>query len=66
MKDGKFTSTLYPTVDPPTWTAYYREFAQALNGVGDVPVTADDARAVIRLVELAKASSALGKTMDVN
>lgn len=66
MNDGKISSSLHPTVDPPTWTAYYSQFAQALNGEADVPVTAGDAREVIRLVELAKESSALGKTMEVN
>lgn len=66
FKDGKLTSEVHPTVDPPTWNAYYNEFAKALNGEGDVPVSATDARSIIRLVELAKESSALGKTMDVN
>lgn len=54
-----------PTVDPPTWTEYYRAFARALAGQGEVPVRAEDAASVIRLVELARESTKSGKTLDV-
>lgn len=65
IKDGKPAAQVASTVDPPTWTEYYRGFARALAGQGDVPVRAEDAANVIRLVELARESSKTGKTLDV-
>ncbi|KAK2734890.1 hypothetical protein FQN55_002459 [Onygenales sp. PD_40] len=63
--DGKLTSRAYPTVEPPTFAEYYRQFAKALAGEGDVPVRASEASAVIRLIELAQESSKLGRTLEV-
>jgi predicted dehydrogenase len=54
-----------PTVETSSYTDYYRTFARALAGQGDVPVRAEDAAGVIRLVELARESTKLGKTLDV-
>ncbi|KAL2010344.1 hypothetical protein VTN00DRAFT_6151 [Thermoascus crustaceus] len=65
IKDGKPVAEVAPTVEPPTWAEYYRKLARALAGEGDVPVSAADASAVIRIIELAKESSKLGKTLDV-
>ncbi|PGH07542.1 hypothetical protein AJ79_06277 [Helicocarpus griseus UAMH5409] len=64
-KDGALTSEVVATVEPPTYVDYYRRFAKALAGGGDVPVSASEASDVIRLIELAKESSRLGKTLDV-
>lgn len=45
--------------------AFYREFAKALLGEGEVPVKPEDASAVIRLIELARKSSREGRTLDI-
>ncbi|PKY07281.1 putative dehydrogenase [Aspergillus campestris IBT 28561] len=65
IQDGKPVKEVVPTVEPPTWTEYYRKLARALAGEGDLPASGAEAREVIRLIELAKESSRLGKTMDV-
>ncbi|KAA8647669.1 hypothetical protein EYZ11_007386 [Aspergillus tanneri] len=65
IQDGKPVKEITPTVEPPTWTEYYRKLARALAGEGDLPASGAEAREVIRLIELAKESSRLGKTMDV-
>ncbi|KAJ9206375.1 hypothetical protein DTO164E3_471 [Paecilomyces variotii] len=65
IKDGKPVAETYPTVQPPTYTEYYRVLARALAGQGEVPVKPEDSSAVIRIIELAKESSKLGKTLDV-
>ncbi|KAF1985022.1 NAD binding Rossmann fold oxidoreductase [Aulographum hederae CBS 113979] len=64
--DGnKITSRIHPNVKPATYGGYYSALAKALDGKGDVPVKAEDARDVIRIVEMAKESSRLRKTLDV-
>lgn len=65
IQDGKPVSEIFPTVEPPTYTEYYRKFARALAGEGDLPASGAEAAKVIRLIELAKESSKLGKTIDV-
>jgi len=65
IKDGEPTRETYATQEPATYTEYYRRFAKALAGEGEPPVTLQEASNLIRLVELAKESSKLGKTMDV-
>lgn len=65
IKNGKPVKEIFPTVEPPTYTEYYRKFARALAGQGELPTSGDEAAEVIRLIELAKESSKLGKTMDV-
>ncbi|PGH20361.1 hypothetical protein AJ80_03629 [Polytolypa hystricis UAMH7299] len=64
-KDGKLSSQVLPTMESVTYVDFYRTFAKALAGEGEVPVSPTDASAVIRLIELAKESSRLGKTLDV-
>lgn len=56
--------TLHPTTDT-TYQAIYTQFAAAVAGKGDVAVQAEEARDVIRLIELAKRSSEEGRTVDV-
>ena len=65
MKGDQPTQEAYPTVEPPTYVEFYRILADALRGKGPVPVKAEEARNVIRMVELAQESSTLGKTLDV-
>ena len=59
------SSKTFPTVEPATYAEFYRKLAQAVAGSGEVPVKAENASAVIRLVELARESSRTGKTLDV-
>jgi predicted dehydrogenase len=64
--DGKdVKSRTVETVKPETYTRYYELLAEALQGKGSVPVSADEAADVIKLVELAKQSSDEGRTLDV-
>jgi predicted dehydrogenase len=65
IQNGKPVKEVYPTVEPPTYTEYYRKLARALAGEGDLPASGAEARDVIRLIELAKESSRLGQTMQV-
>ncbi|KAJ5908356.1 hypothetical protein N7495_001038 [Penicillium taxi] len=65
IQGDKPVKEVYPTVEPPTYTEYYRKIARALAGEGDLPVTGDEASQVIRLIELARESSATGKTLDL-
>lgn len=65
MKDGKPFKEVVPTVEPPTYTEYYRKLVRALDGEGDLPASGADASLVIRLIELARESSQTGKTLEV-
>lgn len=61
-------SERYPTLQPTpdtTYKAIYTQLAAAVAGKGDVAVMAEEAREVIRLIELAKRSNEEGKTLDV-
>ena len=64
-KDGGFEREVLPTVEPETYVGYYQVLAKALDGEGEVPVSAEQAASLIRLCELAKRSSDEGRTMDV-
>lgn len=65
IQNGNPVKEVVPTVEPPTWTEYYRKFARALGDEGELPASGAEAREVIRLIELAQESSKLGKTLDV-
>ena len=65
IQDDKPIAKTQPTVGPPTYVEYYRILAKALLGGGEVPVRAEEARNVIRLVEMARQSSREGKTLAV-
>jgi predicted dehydrogenase len=65
IQDGKPVKEVVPTVEPPTYTEYYRKLVRALGGEGDLPASGAEAAQVIRLIELARESSATGKTLDV-
>jgi predicted dehydrogenase len=65
-KNGEITSEVVPTVEPATYAEYYRKLARALAGdMNQLPVEPEVAALVIRLVELAKESSATGRTIDL-
>lgn len=53
----------YPTITPLTYVEYYRVFAKALRGEGAVPVSADEARDVLRILEQALQSSKEERTV---
>ncbi|OJJ48209.1 hypothetical protein ASPZODRAFT_61967 [Penicilliopsis zonata CBS 506.65] len=63
IKDGTPVKERFPTVEPPTWTEYYRKLARALAGHGDLPASGAEASRVIRVIELAQQSSKEGKTL---
>jgi len=65
IKDGKPAKEVFPTVEPPTYTEYYRKLVRALGGDGDLPASGAEASQVIRLIELARESSSTGRTLDV-
>lgn len=56
----------YPNIEPETYVGFYRRLAKALDSGAPVPVDAADARNVIRLIELARESSAKGCTLEVS
>jgi predicted dehydrogenase len=61
--DGKFDRETVPSIEPPpTYVEYYRILAKALRGEGEVPVSGDDAADVLRIIELAQASSNSGSS----
>jgi predicted dehydrogenase len=65
-KDGKGVSKAWSTVSPPpTYVECYRLFAQALKGEGKVPVSAEEARDVLTIIEAAITSSKEGRTVDM-
>ncbi|KAF3027434.1 hypothetical protein E8E15_009150 [Penicillium rubens] len=65
IQNGKPVKEVVPTVEPPTYTEYYRKLVRALNGEGELPASGVEAREVIRLIELARESSRSGRTLDV-
>ncbi|KAL1646049.1 hypothetical protein SLS58_003469 [Diplodia intermedia] len=65
IKDGKPVRETHALLPPKTYVEYYRLLEKAYKGEGEVPVKAEEASAVIRLIELAKESSKQGKTLDV-
>lgn len=66
MHNNVPTAVPYPTFSPPpTYAAFYTQLANALAGEGEVPVKAEEARDVIRLIELARRSAGEGRTLEV-
>ncbi|ETN36715.1 uncharacterized protein HMPREF1541_08993 [Cyphellophora europaea CBS 101466] len=55
--DGKPKQEVYQTIQAPTYVGYYRDFAEALDGKRGVPVLAEDARDVLKIIEAANKSS---------
>jgi predicted dehydrogenase len=50
---------------PPTYVEYYRVFGGAVAGEGEVPVRAEEARDVLRIVEAALLSSREGRSVSL-
>lgn len=65
IKGDLISREVYPNVKPMTYKTFYCQFAKALNGDGEVPVNAEEAASVIRLIELARLSSCEGRTLEV-
>ncbi len=65
IKDGQPSREVCANIEPLTYRTFYSQFAKALNGEGEVPVGAEEAASVIRLIELAKLSSNESRTVDV-
>lgn len=54
---GKVERKAYPTVKPETYVEYYRVLAKALRGEGKVPVSAEEGRDLLVILEAVKRSS---------
>lgn len=64
--DGKLEKKTWPTVSPPpTYVEYYRAVGRALAGEAEVPVRADEARDVLRIIEAALLSSKEGRSVNL-
>ncbi len=50
---------------PGEWDAYYRSIADALTGVGPVPVTGEDAVAVLQVLDAARVSARSGEVVSL-
>jgi predicted dehydrogenase len=65
-EDGKLERKTWETVSPPpTYVEYYRLFGKAVAGEGEVPVKAEEARDVLRIVEAALLSSREGRSVSL-
>jgi hypothetical protein len=63
---GKIDRKNWETVSPPpTYVEYYRVFGKAVAGEGEVPVRAEEARDVLRIVEAALLSSKEGRSVSL-
>jgi hypothetical protein len=62
-ESGEVVCQTLPTVDPPTYLALYQQLADAMAGRASVPVTAESARDVIQVIELALKSAEMEKTL---
>ncbi|TKA79636.1 hypothetical protein B0A55_03424, partial [Friedmanniomyces simplex] len=64
--EGKMERRVYETIGPPkTYLEFYRVFAKALRGEGEVPVRAEEARDCLRVIEAAFLSSREGRTVEL-
>jgi predicted dehydrogenase len=63
--DGKPKREIYPTIKAPTYVGFYSDFALALDGKREVPITAEDARDVIKIIEAANKSSNEGRSITL-
>nr|POF21072.1 putative oxidoreductase [Quercus suber] len=65
MEDGKLKRKTYPTVEPATYVEFYRLLAAALKDQGEVPVKAEEARDVMKILDAAAQSSAEERSIRV-
>ena len=64
-QSGQLTTQACPNVEPVTYSAFYSQFVKALDGQGELPVTPETSRDVIRLIELARLSSKEQRTLYI-
>lgn len=62
---GKFEKKTYPSVKPVTYVEFYRTFAKALRGDGNVPVSAEEGRDLLRILEAAQKSDREGRKVTL-
>ena len=62
--DGKMEKSTLEPVGPGMYVQFYEQLLGALRGQREVPVDAEGAAKVIRVIELAKQSSREGRTLD--
>lgn len=65
LEGGKPKSKTYPTINPPTYVAFYEDVAGYLKGERDNPVSPADARDVLKIIEAAIQSSKERKTINM-
>jgi len=67
LEDGSPKKSICKNVEPQTYASLYAAFAKAIEGGGeaDVPVKASEARDVLKIIEAAKESAKLGKSVDL-
>jgi predicted dehydrogenase len=58
-------SSVLDNVEPQTYAALYQAFANAIEGKGEIPVKAEEARDVLRIIEAAKESAKSGKSIEL-
>lgn len=63
--EGKAKKETCPTVKPETYVEYYRLLAKALRGEGKVPVSAEEGRDLLLILEAAKQSSDEGRKVTL-
>jgi predicted dehydrogenase len=63
MVDGKPKREIYPTIKSPFYTGFYQGVADCLGGNAHNPVTPEDARDVLKIIEAAIKSSSEEKTV---
>ncbi|KAK9311004.1 NAD binding Rossmann fold oxidoreductase [Lipomyces starkeyi] len=63
--DGRLVKRSFRTCKPPTYVEFYNLLAKSILGQGDVPVKAEDARNVIRIIELAIKSCNEGRKLSL-
>lgn len=66
IENGSPVRRIYPTIEPATYVEFYRIFARALNGDGEVPVSAQQASDVLKILEAVKESSSGGRSVTVS
>ncbi|PYH41295.1 uncharacterized protein BP01DRAFT_386569 [Aspergillus saccharolyticus JOP 1030-1] len=67
VNDGQVNKKrTYPTDQPPMYAAFDQTLANAIAGQGQPAASGEEARNTIRIIELARESSALGRTLAFN
>lgn len=64
-KEGGLEVTTVKNIAPPTYGQFYKLLVGALDGENSVPVKPEEARDLIRLIEVARESSESGVTVTI-